>query len=764
MGSPSTFVAFTSSTCSDVNDESLTVLDANQKLEITFNSPKTYHICLSTRGRDKGALVMQAFLNLTVISDSLSLNVTGINPTLVSSDFSQSFTIFSTAASGLWSQFSFAALVLETEKCEDQAALHSIPLLESNTFSQQLPTVGWYRLCFSTNSRLGPYSEHDMARVQVFAAATKNRIVSIEPTRILKGEPTFVVFEGANASISTSISVSKSFACDNSVQTISLSLSNGGFVHIPSNITESELVICYSTGGQYVLQSNVQLHTIFPANQSSVSNIVPDRIAARHSMLITFVGADFSSISFVGIAPFWDTNCSMLPGKQGQILALKSGAGSQSDSIAIELSDPGIYQTCYSTSGPGGPWHTQHPTITVIRKADGTTLQNLSVCTPKGEVCTMGTEAQIPLGVVLNYTFWGVDFSADTLVAFSQYRHPMLGRPDCSSGRVNEYPVNRGSGNQSDSISMAFEIPGRYHFCISTQSGIVGSWWPKADHYKTAVPSEQPRASDSQAAQKGTFVNILAPVTNQSITSLEPSAAESLRLTAVTFEGAIASAFSRLKLALPGQCNDDSKAVSIYSLNESNTLQLWAPTSAVYKVCYQHFLQGFFQEQSHVFFTTFDPAQNNSIVEMRTKFTSQVGSSIILSAGHTEYVQFLGAAYADTVMVGFTANDCGDPCTNSCFVSQIPVLEESLDFDNFTRVRIWIPGNLSVCYKTFQTWQQQTLLSVSIIPVMDFGKISRFSVYYCRTYRMFPALQRSCPGHKSAVSNRSGPLQQRMCR
>jgi hypothetical protein len=762
-----TFVAFTNATCSDVSEESLLALNETLKVRATFQVDGTHRVCLSTSGKNTSALVYQPLVSLAVISSASQAPITGIYPTTVPVGMELNFSISSDAP--LWSSFSYAGLVLDGRCSESSAELYT-HLRDSNTFFQQLHTIGIYRLCYAQSSN-GPFVMYPEAEVLAFAAASSESITWLQPSRVTKGVQTRVMIEGAVPSMVTWIKFSTEPACNDTFvgwhQAAALATATEAWVHIPTNVAASEFTICYSTrgpDGPYVTQTSVNLHAVTPASVNSISSIVPNRIAAEHPTSITFHGADFSPLTFIAISPVGSAgNCSSVhvsvfhkcdtfcPSKcielcvtkalgnftkytlcvagcgldAGQtsslvpsasddlssIHALQFGAGSQTNPVKLEFRDAGTYQICYSTNytGAGTPfWETQGKTIEVIEAASSKTVKELVICNENitgadiTKLCTRGTRIHVPHGTLLSYLFVGADHSASTVVAFSRYVHPWLGRPDCSKGRVFETPLGSGTGNQASAASLQLDVPpGEYHVCVSTHGGADGSWWPRTGGLR--------QISSGQAV----FVSVLARVTNRSIAALTPEGGETLQLISVQFQGEY-SVFSRIGLALSGFCNIQ-REVTLW-INNSNSVQFQAPRTGNYKICYQHVGQSVFQEQVGVAFTSFDAASNSSISEMQTFYTAQVGEFIFLSAGHPEHVRFVGAAYAEAVRIGFSKVECPSGCADVCIQREVPVMSGSTNFPNSTEVSLSSSGDYNVCYKTYRTWERQINLTVRVIP------------------------------------------------
>ena len=77
--------------------------------------------------------------------------------------------------------------------------------------------------------------------------------------------------------------------------------------------------------------------------------------------------------------------------------------------------------------------------------------------------------------------------------------------------------------------------------CISTQAGIVDSWWPKGE----ALPPHRVLAK----------IDVFRAAGTDSVTIVKPSAVERGKEFEMILDGVEESFFSRVAFALPGQCD-----------------------------------------------------------------------------------------------------------------------------------------------------------------------------------------------------------------
>eukprot|EP00961_Rhodomonas_salina_P199042 2684907-Rhodomonas_salina.1 len=407
------------------------LVNQTNTIPVVLAHPGEYKLCYSTQGPNRHAnAVLQTSIVVTSIPQAESTSVIAATPDRAPRYFT--FNVSLDLHEQLYSMFSFIAYTRAGSCAEaanrsicDIADECTVQLTAQPWSSVSFRAQGDFVLCFSTGGAAGQYFEQSVGHINIFEGANSTSITSVDPFRITFGVPTSVAVDGAEHSIFSFLGFAVG-DCSSIVQLVPLSPPGPWTITATGSSVTS---VCYSTSGSegpFFLQGLVTFHVLLPASSGSITAVLPGRIASQHTVSVLFVGADFSDVAEVRLSKIGDCNA------PNATIALDSGVGSQASAVNARLEDPGEYSICYSTNP--GQWSLQAgATLTVVPAAVSKSIRAISVCA--GGVCTEGTTVRIPATGTFDVTFLGVDYSNNTRVAFSQYLHPWLGRPDCSSGR-----------------------------------------------------------------------------------------------------------------------------------------------------------------------------------------------------------------------------------------------------------------------------------------------------------------------------------------
>ena len=682
-------------------------------------SPGRYTVCYTTWGQE-GELKPQDTVSLLVIGHATSSSISAVTPTRVAPGVQTLFKMH--APQGVYSNSSYVTFS-RSGACSE-AKNDAIAMPDSNFVTTTVKGEGEWVICYSTSGPHGPFVQQGLEvdgghggwgpRILGITRANAS-IISIHPKRITVGLLTEVVVIGAMPSeIHSYIAFSQPSNCSNPVEIFPL-LSNTVAIKISSS-TLSEL--CYSTsgsGGPYFAQSSSSgflVQFVLHPNSTSIQTVRPPRFAAAdsktrpwksapYSVLLEFVGADFSSRVFVGLTR--SNNCSAAGDSLQYMTSLKTGTGHQAAPVQFSVDHPSTYRVCYSVTGNTSEsvWVLQEAKVVVVPAARTGLVTSLKVCEVGTEnpYCIEESEMRLPSNVQYSFQFLGLDFSTDTRVSFSRALHQFYGRPDCSSNeeRYNDVPVSSGSGNQSGSmlISTPSDV-GRWHVCVSTQSGKSGSFWPRGEAISANV--------------QYVFMHVFESASATSITGITPVGTERGKEVEMAFEGLQVSPLTRVGFALSGACNSVDGLHSLRVVDTSARVKFVAPNwtstdttkvEEIYKICYKQVGQQEYSEQRLVDFVSMAAGGTRAVEYLRLQYlTTPIDSrehndTLTVSIGNAVHLLVFGMEFSNTGWVGLSPEGSAG-CTDVQILAKIPTPED-LPLRNLV---VQKSGTYAICYST----------------------------------------------------------------
>lgn len=485
--------------------------------------------------------------------------------------------------------------------------------------------------------------------------------------------------------------------CSSLITVLPLDASTTAAVNVSMGASGAICVSTEGADGPWELQEAARLHIVAPASSESISQVSPDKFSAGNAVSMTFTGADFSEMAYVGITSTADCANLVLT------FALASGSGNQSAAIDVEFQAAGIYSVCYSTLGAaaGEHWALQAGvSVNIIAGARSGALAGVRVC--NASLCTSGDDVRVPRGTEYIVTFQGLDFSGDTRVGFSQRLHPWFGRPDCSAGRVNEMSLASGAGSQSSSVGVTFAAAGTFHVCVSTKFGAEGSWFPQGE---------------PGTAESAVYVTVVEPAGTYDLLRIRPARAVAGERVMMTLQGLHYSAFTRVAFVPRGTGCAARVMASEVTLNSSAPIAMTVPSAGgKYTICYTLVGQEEYVKQlgDGSEFWAIDPASSGDVVSLEaTDYGVGPEAQLTVTRGEREIIVFSGAQFAPAeVEVGFE-HESSENCSN---VRGVVALADGIDGQSLAVV-VTLPaaGSWSVCYRTSQEWFKQTDVFIEAI-------------------------------------------------
>ena len=727
------FVALSSSV--DCRGESILWVSPHNANGSTFkvrlDSPGEYTVCYTTSSQKRAFVLQQP--RLTVIPQASARSILRVIPTRVAPFVPTVFTFESAApgAADLTSVMSFVALARSGHCPNVSSSGAGENMSHSNSVISSVTGEGDWVVCYSTGGAKGPYVQQGLLedplspRVFGIRPANASRISHMVPHRISVGFETKVEFSGATFSERHSfVAFSLPGNCSQPVHVFPLQARAITVRISSSNLTE----VCYSTSGgngPFIPQRTVFGPLMYYVeNPGEVLGVVPSRIAAgdqspngditgeiigsaspswkpeQHTNLLKFVGADWSQDVYVALTR--TGNCA----DREYTEALASGEGSQSEALRQSIRYPGSYHVCYSVTGNtnSSVWVLQQAQLIVVPAAVTGMVTSLKVCAfdpvALQEFCVEGASVRIPSGATFSFQFLGLDYSNSTRASFSQAFHPFYARPDCtgSNFRSEDLIVSRGTGNQSDPFSVTVPGMGQWHVCISSEAGVMGSWWPQGEQ----IPDDTGYA----------FIDVFEEATPTSITAIEPASFEQGRQFQATFEGVQVSPFTRVGFALSGECNTNIQSLTSVAGDGPVTMTAPSWTSAdsskfeeEFKLCYKQIGQSHFSQQTApgVQFISMLGAGNRTIEYLWLQYLEADSREHVLgltiSAQHPFAFFVYGQQYSPQAAVGLSDASTA-ACTN---VLTLPTVTRS--GEKVREANVPEAGTYLVCYSTVSTSQ-----------------------------------------------------------
>ena len=573
-------------------------------LTVSFSSSGEFNVCFST---DSGKSWYIQKQTIFVIPKATSDSIVAIHPSSVPEGLQFNFS-FSDVDVPIYSRssiFSFAPVGVNCNQISEhllvsvgQIVTSAIPVnIKLSNELLVLPksrlSIERFKLCFTTNGSSDFVEQSEIVFSVIPTAETVSSVLYIgaflsSSLRAVYAIPTVLNLTNPMAVTSPSSSMfsfagpSKKLPCNVSY---SSEIQQGLVPYVSLTFLEQDFhVLCYSTSGNDGPYFPIfDLHIVNSAQPLSITRVLPNRISAFATEQILFYGADFSPWSFVALA---STSCNDL--ESCYVFALTVGNESQAFPVAVMIRDPGIYSIWYSTNGSqySSSWQKQEAQgvqLYVTAAATSSTLRSVQVCgqdefcTPPGSGSSGCTSNQRMAADATYFLFFnGVDYSDSTRVALSNSTDPMLGGPDCSEVFLLG-TLNTGIFNQScpAKIKMPNLPAGIYHFCLSTSSGLTGSWWPKGDDITTIS------------------IQVLPKVTKQSIISFNPASAPTGLRFNITLQGAEYSDFTWIAFSLSGCRN----ITNYTNLKSPGPLTVTFSFAGMYSICYSIGIDRIFFEQ-----------------------------------------------------------------------------------------------------------------------------------------------------------------------
>jgi hypothetical protein len=237
------------------------------------------------------------------------------------------------------------------------------------------------------------------------------------------------------------------------------------------------------------------------------------------------------------------------------------------------------------------------------------------------------------------------------------------------------------------------EETGIWHVCISTQAGIVDSWWPKGE----ALPPHRVLAK----------IDVFRAAGTDSVTIVKPSAVERGKEFEMILDGVEESFFSRVAFALPGQC--DTLRQSERVVTEAGPVMMMSPNwtsvddlpDVTYMICYQQVGQTVYSEQTFVRFQSLSEGRGNSVEYMLLEYLTdpvdsrEHGNHLTISVGTPLLVALYGSEFNNNGAVGLS-NASLAACIDVIILEK-PVLQNGLPL---RVLKVSIEGTYDVCYST----------------------------------------------------------------
>eukprot|EP00960_Hanusia_phi_P035989 752073-Hanusia_phi.AAC.4 len=728
------------------------------------NSPGIFAVCYST---SNGVSFERQGVSLTVIAQAKSDSMELVRPQIIPSLISFSLHI---EPRNLFS--SYSGLLFLHEDCNMDTSCSSRIFLNfyTNDLHVTLTIPGFWYLFYSTDSPSGPFLRQSLVRIEAIFQANFHSVLSIVPKRLSQDLSfTFTlqpVLAGAtlHADNFTYLGFSSDVTCYDPEVQIQFDSPTLAF----SIARDVNYTVCYSTlgsvPGAFLPQQGVYLYVFPRANESSLTQIYPDRIAIDNGVVFTFTGAIFSSFTHVAFTAENAPNCSEASHSE-YLLQGSDGAVPYSEASFEPFATIGLYGICYSVSyidASSQSFLQNSVNLRVIDQFRAGDITNVEVCycdpsadvtaCERGEansICIQGQRdpldgshrLKLPAEIHYFFRFVGVDFSYNSRAAFSSHIHPWLGRPDCSEGRTVSQVLDKGHGNQSYAINSSIPRVGEFFPCISTHNGEEGTWLPRAQ----ALPSDRYHV----------FLETFEKANEGSLSACQPTSWENGQAINMSCLGVVQSKFTVLKLADPhscgqpdfadvGQFNDNGFSLVVPSWSGNINAQV---TQRQLVLCYAFLGQDRFFEQSDLVFYSLRAAESLSIEEislLRYGINSSEHQFLLFPLNLNISVELYGGQFNSKGNLAFCKTVAHARC-HDCADLSFVVSPSPETYRQDYRAIFDTAKNYSLCYSTYKVngdhvWIPQRF-NVEVLPRARRDSI--FTVrcigYYCLTNSSFSA-------------------------